>query len=179
CDHGIAQDLEVFVDSQDAVKFSLLTLKNESRTTRTLSVFFYCEWVLGPPQGDPRRQVVTELDALTGALLASNAYRGDYAGRVAFVVASQPAVSVTGDRTSFLGRNRSLAAPAALGDRQLSGRFGAGLDPCAGLQLRVDLPPGESHSLAVLLGEGEDRPDVLRLIARHAAVDAAVRARAA
>ncbi|MGH7342265.1 MAG: GH36-type glycosyl hydrolase domain-containing protein, partial [Candidatus Rokuibacteriota bacterium] len=68
--HGIHQDLQVFVHATDPVKFSLLALTNESASLRRLSVFAYNEWVLGRPRAAQNVHVVTELDAVTGAILA-------------------------------------------------------------------------------------------------------------
>ena len=41
--HGISHTLDVFVDADDPVKFSLLTLANDGHRVRTLSVFAYNE----------------------------------------------------------------------------------------------------------------------------------------
>ena len=94
--------------------------------------------MLGSSRGRSAPFVVTELDPRTGALLARNAWNGEFAGRVAFADLNGRQTSWTGDRSEFLGRNGTYDHPAALErDGPLSGRVGAGLDPCGALQTIV------------------------------------------
>jgi cyclic beta-1,2-glucan synthetase len=172
--HGLDQELDVFVDVEDPVKFSLLTLTNHGSAPRALSVFSYNEWALGPPRDGEHLHVVTELDEPSRAIFATNAYHHEFPGRVAFSWSSGTPSSFTADRRAFLGRNGQVSSPAALHHSVLSGAVGAGFDPCAAIQHQCVLQPGQSRTLLFLLGEGADRDEARRLIARHGHLAAAL-----
>jgi cyclic beta-1,2-glucan synthetase len=173
----IAHTLEVFVDRDEPVKFSLLTLRNESDVERRLTIVGYAEWWLGPPRERQNRYVTTEAAVASSAVFARNTYNEDYASAVAFFATSDPLVSATGDRRSFIGRNGSLADPMALREEMLPQRFGADLDPCAALHIEVVLEPGGERELAFVLGQGKDDMHARALVDRFRAVGATRAAR--
>jgi cyclic beta-1,2-glucan synthetase len=168
--HGIGLDLLQFVPLRDPVKISRLALHNRSDRSRRLSVTAYAEWTLGVARTGAAPFVVTAIDSATGAILARNAWNGEFATRVAFAALGGRPTSCTADRLEFLGRNASLARPAALErGTKLSGNAGAGLDPCAALQSIVELRPGERREVLFLLGQGESEEESRLLIERYRA----------
>ena len=74
--------------------------------------------------------------------------------------------TMSGDRTEFLGRNGTLANPAAMARSRLSGRVGAALDPCGAIQVAFDLADGEEREIVFTLGAGQDADDAGNLAHR-------------
>jgi len=166
--HGIALDLLQFVPLHDPIKISRLTLENRSGHKRRLSVTAYAEWVLGVGRPGSAPFVVTEIDPATGAMFARNSWNGEFAQRTAFADLCGRQTSWTGDRLEFLGRNASLDHPAALErGAEFSGKVGAGLDPCAALQTKVELEPGESTEVLFFLGQGDGHEQARSLVDRY------------
>jgi cyclic beta-1,2-glucan synthetase len=166
--HGIEMDLLQFVPMRDPVKISRLVLRNRSDRKRTLEVTAYVEWVLGVSRSGSAPHVVTEIEPVTGAMFARNAWNGEFADRVAFADLAGRQTSFTGDRLEFLGRNASLDHPVSLERGEaLAGRTGAGLDPCAALQTRVELDPGKSTEVLFFLGQAAGPEEARSLIERY------------
>lgn len=163
---GIHSQLWIYVDLEDAVKYSILKIRNGSGRTRRLSATGYVEWVLGELRPKSALHVVSEIDPASGALFARNAYNSEFPGRVAFFDVDDNSRSVTGDRTEFLGRNGSFRNPEAMSRVRLSGRLGAGLDPCGAIQVPFTLADGEEKQIIFRLGSGPDIEKVRELAAR-------------
>ncbi|MDB6090754.1 MAG: putative Cyclic beta 1-2 glucan synthetase [Gammaproteobacteria bacterium] len=150
---GIALELLQFVPLEAPIKISRLTIRNLSSRTRRLSVTGYVEWVLGSTRGASAPFVATEIDEVTGAMFARNLWSGTDS-RVAFTDLGGLQTSWSGDRREFLGRNGTLQRPAALTDAAaLSGRVGAGLDPCGVLQTSIEMPAQSAFEVVWFLGE--------------------------
>jgi cyclic beta-1,2-glucan synthetase len=168
---GIEADLVQFVPVADPVKVSHLRLHNASGQTRRLSVTAYAEWVLGTTRSATAAHLVTEIDAETGAILATNPFGMAFPGRVAFADLGEKTRSRSADKTAFLGRGGTLADPWALRGDGLDGAAGAALDPCAALQRLVTIPPGGTVDVVFLIGQSRSAEEVRALIQRIRASD--------
>ena len=175
-EQGIRSELCIYVAVDAPVKFAVLKINNQSDRARQLSVAGYWEWVLAELRAKSLMHVVTEVDARSGALVARNPYNTEFNDVVAFVDVNESARSLTGDRTEFLGRNGSLSNPAALSRRKLSGKIGAGLDPCAAILLPLELADGQQRELIFLFGAGQNIEEVRQLVQRFRSTQAARKA---
>jgi cellobiose phosphorylase len=171
-ENGIACELWIYVAMDAPVKLAVLKLRNVSGRPRRVSATGYWEWVLGDLRQKTLLHVQTEVDLRTGALLARNHYNTEFPDRIAFIDVSDGTRTVTGDRKEFLGRNGSLAQPAALKRARLSGRTGAGLDPCGAVQVAFDLADGQERETSFRLGIGRNAGEVHHLIQRFRRADA-------
>jgi cyclic beta-1,2-glucan synthetase len=164
--NGISQELLLFSPLDAPVRISLLRLRNRSDRRRRLSVTSYQELVLGVNRETSANHIVTDLEESEGAIFARNSYNNEFSNRVAFVGTSEDRFTMTCDRDEFLGRNGTLARPAALRRTELGGRDGAGLDPCAAIQTSIELEPGEARQVVFLLGQAESMEQARAVNAR-------------
>jgi cyclic beta-1,2-glucan synthetase len=167
----VVAELLQFVPLDDPVKISRLTLRNLSGRVRRLSLTAYVEWALGASRSLAAPHTVTSIDVATGAMFASNGRTGAYRNRVAFADLGGRQSAWTADRREFIGRNGRLAEPAGLGAASLSGKVGAGLDPCAALQTVIEMAPGATANVLFLLGEAASPHAARELIVRYREAD--------
>ena len=163
--HGVSQELLVFAPLDASVKISLLRLRNRTGRKRRFSITNYNELVMGVSRSSSAPYIITEIDAPAATIFARNPYNNEFAERIAFVATSESLSSATCDRKEFIGRNGSLETPAALRRVGLAGRSGAGLDPCAAVQIHIELAPHEAREVIFLLGEAESKEAAQSVVA--------------
>lgn len=170
---GIFTETTVFVDADAPVKFVSIKISNNSGKARKLSVTGYVEWVLGALRPSSMMHVVTDIDTGSGAIIARNAYNAEFGARVVFFDTDDVQRHFTTDRTEFIGRNRSLENPEAMRRTSLSGKTGAGFDPCGALQVSMELENGRDREIVFRIGAGKDIREVLDIIQKFEGTKAA------
>jgi len=168
--HGIAQKLTQHVPTDDAVKVSVINLKNISGKRRNLAITYYVRPVLGVSEASAMHMKTSV--ASGGALLMENPYNREFAGEICFVDASLTKRSVTGDRREFFGAG-DRSAPECLLRDGLSGTTGTGFDPCGAMQVKVRLKPDESCDIVFLLGVAADRQEMNDILPRYKSISTA------
>jgi cyclic beta-1,2-glucan synthetase len=162
--HHLKQELTILVANDDPIKITRLKLKNTQSKPRRLTITYYAELVLGVTRSTSAPHIVTEFDPNTHSLLARNVWNTDFAERVTFLCSDQPIHSFTADRSEFFGREGGFNKPAALMRWGLNGSVGAKLDPCAALQIHVDVPANDQAEVLFLFGQGDNKKHAQSLI---------------
>ncbi len=163
---GLEQKLTIFVPPDASLKIARLTLKNKLARHRRITATYYAEWVLGVLREEQQPYIVSEFERSEACLLATCYWNAEFAGRVAFLASAANVHGFTADRMEFLGPRGDYARPEALERWGLAGRTEAGIDPCAALQVHVELAPGEEIETHFILGQASDRGEALELVRR-------------
>ncbi|MCH8548154.1 MAG: glycosyltransferase 36 [Balneolaceae bacterium] len=163
--------LTEFVPKEDTAKVSMLSIKNSGDKALKLSLFHYQERVMGVERHRSSRFITQQLCDDEKSIYSVNHYNNEFSGRVVFAspVTTPPesGVHFSTDRRRFIGRNRSLADPAALEEATLGNELGTGGDPCVAYQVTFNLAPGESTEICFLTGEADSSEKVDELIRKY------------
>ncbi|HEY8937358.1 MAG TPA: glucoamylase family protein, partial [Cyclobacteriaceae bacterium] len=158
---GITSNTSVYVDTESPIKFIVITITNKSGRQRRLSATGYVEWILGDLRSKSAMHIVTELDAVSGAIVARNQYNTSFHNYVSFFDVDESNYSYTTDRLEFIGRNGNLKNPDAMRRVKLSGKSGAGFDSCAAIQVPFELAHGKERKIVFKMGAGRDIQEVI------------------
>ena len=165
--HGLRHHLTWFVPVDDPVRVATLSVKNLGNEPRRLSATQFVEWVLGDSRSRANQHVVTAYDTEGRMLVAHSHFNVDFPGRIAFLACDKRLHSFTADRTEFLGRNGSPAAPAAFGRVGLGGRTGRFHDNCGAVMTQMEVPAGGEVEVTFLLGQTDTIEEARALVARY------------
>jgi len=165
--HQLEQETRVFVPFDDSVKIVQLSIKNQAHHRRRLTATYYAEWVLGSQRTVTQPHIMTRHVARLRGIFANCAWNPDFGSCVAFLASSHVTHGYTCDRKEFLGRYGGTGKPAALKRVGLSGCSGPGIDPCAALQIHLELDPQEEITCHFVLGAAADRKTAKQLCRKY------------
>ncbi len=177
-DYGVGTHTEVVVSPEDDVEIRRITLSNRSIRSRRIEVISYAELAMSPHGADLQHPafnkffVETEAVEELGALIAWRHNKSPedppiFTGHMLNFEGQPPAImDYETDRSRFIGRGRSLKAPAALRDG-LTNSHGFVLDPIFSLRRVITLRPGQQVRFSMLLGAAETREGLLDLLTKY------------
>ncbi len=162
------------VDPLDPVKITQLVVANNGPNARRLRLYCYAEWVMG--NNRDQTAPMLETSVVDGLLMAENPFSTQFPGRTAFLACDRQLSSFTTARGAFLGTGSVFLPDAVALGAELSTETKESIDPCAAIAVDLDLAPGSSHSVTLLLGDAEGRDAAIALSKKHrdAQVDVAL-----
>src|SRR5262245_31035109 len=188
-EHGIDARMEVWVDAERAAELRTITLRNPGSEPRRIEVTSALEPVLQEALHHEAHPGFSKLFVQTECahelLLARRRPRapGTHHPWLGCAMRGPGALSFESDRTRFLGRGRGPDAPRALAlDAALPGLAGDVLDPILALRRTVEIAPGGSARIDLVMAAGRDRGEVLAIAAgfgTEAAIERSLRGAAA
>ncbi|MBD9593298.1 MULTISPECIES: cyclic beta-(1,2)-glucan synthase [Ensifer] len=146
-------------------KLVRVSVRNRAASARQLRLYGYNEWVLGNNRARSAPFVLSKWDETAEALVATNPYSIDFAGRSAFfAVDGGDAAGYTASRREFLGAIGGILAPQAVtSGADLSGSVDVDGDPCAVVATDISIEPGAERQVTFILGD-TDTDDQVRAI---------------
>jgi len=171
---------EIVVSPEDDIELRRTRITNRARQTREIEVTSYAEVVLASPAADNLHPAFSKLFLQTEIVNSRHAILSTRRPRAAdeqmpwmlhlLTVhdAVSSAVSYETDRLRFVGRNRSLADPAAMQHAgPLSDTAGAVLDPIIAIRHRILLKPEQTVTLDLVTGIAATRSGALELVEKY------------
>lgn len=185
--NGVKSDQLMFVPREDSCEIWQVTLTNQTKKTKRMSVFPYFEWILGNGTETHREfqktfievQIDRKLNAIIGkkrpAIVPAHISSGlkDAPLTGIFALTNQKPKAFDGDKETFIGMYGTLEAPKAVLEGKVQNRrelekWG---DPIAAMQADVTLNPGQSKTLVFLLARIEDASTAPKIVKKYSSVE--------
>ncbi|MEO8301210.1 MAG: glucoamylase family protein, partial [Rhizomicrobium sp.] len=171
---------EILVSPEDDSEVRRISITNNGTRLREFEVTSYAELVLAKPQDDDAHPafsklfVETEYQRETGALLATRRARSPseqpiWAAHLSVAEGDSVGdVQYETDRGRFLTRNKNARNAAAVWEGwPLSNSAGAVLDPIFSLRRRIQIPRGQTVTIAFWTMAAATREEIVNMVDRH------------
>ncbi|WP_295446814.1 glycoside hydrolase family 94 protein [uncultured Thiodictyon sp.] len=179
-DHEIESYTEIVVSPEDDIELRRVRITNRARTRRVIEITSYTEVVLAPPAADALHPAFSNLFVQTQclnpqpALLCTRRPRSQAESSpwMFHLMVARGAdcgtLTFETDRLQFIGRGRTVAAPAALGaGGVLTGSVGSVLDPIVAIRYELTLDPDQTATLDLVTGVADTREAAVGLVAKY------------
>jgi cellobiose phosphorylase len=175
---GYETHVEIGVSPEDDVELRRIRITNLASATRGIELTTYAEVVLADPAADAAHPAFGNLFVQTefvgSAILCTRRPKSpdEKPPWLVHLVVGQGGapgeISCETDRSRFVGRGGTAAAPAALREPgPLSNTAGSVLDPIIALRHSVGLEPGETAVLDFIVGVAPSRESALALAEKY------------
>ena len=158
----LSADLLHFVPMDDACEIMQISLKNNSREEKKISLFSYVEWCLWNADDDMKnfqRNLSTGEQEVEGSAIYHKTEYRERRNHYAVFAVNAPIDSFETGRDQFLGAYNGADTPDAVINGKLSGKIHNGWSPIASHQIDISLVPGEERSFIFVLAYIENPED--------------------
>lgn len=158
----LSADLLHFVPMNDACEIMQISLKNNSREEKKISLFSYVEWCLWNADDDMKnfqRNLSTGEQEVEGSAIYHKTEYRERRNHYAVFAVNSPIDSFETGRDQFLGAYNGADTPDAVINGKLSGKLHNGWSPIASHQINMSLVPGEERSFIFVLAYIENPED--------------------
>ncbi len=177
--NGISSGLTYFVPLHDHCEIWLVNIKNETKQTKHLEIFPYCEWLLGDYHLELRYRNIMNLynrvwfDKQHSAIFAKKtAAWGDLNiqsfAYQAFFASSLKVDGYVTQKYPFLGRYNTCEHPQMIFEDKFKNiDFCSGEDGVGVFKHKLTLAAGKSKEFVIILGQTEGVSNVTHLITKY------------
>jgi cyclic beta-1,2-glucan synthetase len=168
---SISTELTVFVPPDDPTGVYILTVKNNGNHLRRMRIAPYFQMVLEfQPEKSGKLRVCH--DKASNALFFENP-RNMFRAGWAFASMSIPAERVETKRGRFFGRDRGIVWPFMVEKGEPDATQVADERQIAGFLGSVEIPAHGERTIAIVLGEADERKEAARLVQKYKSVETA------
>ena len=151
-----------FVPNNEPCEVEMITLKNEGKADKNISLVSFVEWCLYNASDDCQnfqRNFSTGEVEIEGSVIYHKTEYRERRNHFAFYSCNEKIDGFDTDRETFLGLYNSISAPKTVVEGKSGNSIADGWSPIASHRINVTLKPGEEKTYVFVLGYIENEND--------------------